>query len=88
MPAAPARVEREKQAEGLYRFGRFQIFNFAAEQARKKLEARLVDEFHPGEQQSETDHQLKGEHYKIKLELCNGCKKCAEACPCGYIELR
>jgi NADPH-dependent glutamate synthase beta subunit-like oxidoreductase/Pyruvate/2-oxoacid:ferredoxin oxidoreductase delta subunit len=29
----------------------------------------------------------KGEHYKIKLELCNGCKKCAEACPCGFIEL-
>jgi Pyruvate/2-oxoacid:ferredoxin oxidoreductase delta subunit len=29
----------------------------------------------------------KGEHYKIKVELCNGCKKCAEACPCGYIEL-
>mgnify|MGYP005810392389 CR=1 FL=1 len=29
----------------------------------------------------------KGEHYKIKLELCDGCKKCAEACPCGYIEL-
>jgi len=29
----------------------------------------------------------KGEHYKVKLELCNGCKKCAEACPCGYIEL-
>ncbi|MGA2263118.1 MAG: NAD(P)-binding protein [Acidobacteriota bacterium] len=29
----------------------------------------------------------KGEHYKIKLEVCNGCKKCAEACPCGYIEL-
>jgi dissimilatory sulfite reductase flavoprotein subunit len=29
----------------------------------------------------------KGEHYKIKLELCNGCKKCAEACPCGYIEM-
>jgi NADPH-dependent glutamate synthase beta subunit-like oxidoreductase len=29
----------------------------------------------------------KGEHYKIKMELCNGCKKCAEACPCGYIEL-
>jgi len=29
----------------------------------------------------------KGEHYKIKLEMCNGCKKCAEACPCGYIEL-
>jgi NADPH-dependent glutamate synthase beta subunit-like oxidoreductase/Pyruvate/2-oxoacid:ferredoxin oxidoreductase delta subunit len=29
----------------------------------------------------------KGEHYKIKLELCNGCKKCAEACPCGYVEM-
>jgi NADPH-dependent glutamate synthase beta subunit-like oxidoreductase/Pyruvate/2-oxoacid:ferredoxin oxidoreductase delta subunit len=29
----------------------------------------------------------KGEHCKIKLELCNGCKKCAEACPSGYIEL-
>jgi NADPH-dependent glutamate synthase beta subunit-like oxidoreductase/Pyruvate/2-oxoacid:ferredoxin oxidoreductase delta subunit len=29
----------------------------------------------------------KGEHYKIKLEVCNGCKKCAEACPCGYIEM-
>jgi len=29
----------------------------------------------------------KGEHYKVKMELCNGCKKCAEACPCGYIEL-
>lgn len=29
----------------------------------------------------------KGEHYKIKLEVCNGCKKCADACPCGYIEM-
>jgi NADPH-dependent glutamate synthase beta subunit-like oxidoreductase/Pyruvate/2-oxoacid:ferredoxin oxidoreductase delta subunit len=29
----------------------------------------------------------KGEHYKVKLELCNGCKKCADACPCGYIDL-
>ena len=29
----------------------------------------------------------KGEHYKIKLEVCNGCKKCAEECPCGYIEM-
>lgn len=29
----------------------------------------------------------KGEHYRIKLEVCNGCKKCAEECPCGYIDL-
>ncbi|HUB77461.1 MAG TPA: NAD(P)-binding protein [Bryobacteraceae bacterium] len=29
----------------------------------------------------------KGEHYKVKLELCNGCKKCADACPCGYIQM-
>jgi Pyruvate/2-oxoacid:ferredoxin oxidoreductase delta subunit len=29
----------------------------------------------------------KGEHYKIKIDLCNGCGKCAESCPCGYIEM-
>lgn len=29
----------------------------------------------------------KGEHCRIKLEVCNGCKKCAESCPTGYIEL-
>ena len=29
----------------------------------------------------------KGEHYKIRLELCNGCGKCVEACPCGYVEV-
>ena len=29
----------------------------------------------------------KGQHSSIKTELCNGCKKCAEACPSGYIEL-
>jgi NADPH-dependent glutamate synthase beta subunit-like oxidoreductase len=29
----------------------------------------------------------KGKHYRVKLELCNGCKKCAEACPCGYIDM-
>jgi Pyruvate/2-oxoacid:ferredoxin oxidoreductase delta subunit len=28
----------------------------------------------------------KGEHYRIRLELCNGCGKCVDACPCGYIE--
>lgn len=30
---------------------------------------------------------VKGEHYQFKLEFCNGCKKCAENCPCGYIEM-
>ncbi len=29
----------------------------------------------------------KGEHYRIKLDVCNGCKKCAEGCPTGYLEL-
>jgi len=29
----------------------------------------------------------KGGEYKFKLEFCNGCKKCAENCPCGYIEM-
>ena len=29
----------------------------------------------------------KGEHYRVKLEVCNGCKKCAEQCPCGYIDI-
>lgn len=28
------------------------------------------------------------EPYKMKLDLCIGCKKCGESCPCGYIELR
>lgn len=30
---------------------------------------------------------IKGDPYKFKLEFCNGCKKCAENCPCGYIEM-
>jgi NADPH-dependent glutamate synthase beta subunit-like oxidoreductase len=25
--------------------------------------------------------------YKFKLELCKGCDKCAEQCPCGFIEM-
>ncbi len=29
----------------------------------------------------------RGGEYKFKLEFCNGCKKCAENCPCGYIEM-
>jgi Pyruvate/2-oxoacid:ferredoxin oxidoreductase delta subunit len=30
----------------------------------------------------------KGSPYRFKLEFCTGCKKCAETCPCGYIEMR
>jgi NADPH-dependent glutamate synthase beta subunit-like oxidoreductase len=30
----------------------------------------------------------KGQPYRIKLEFCTGCRKCAEECPCGYIEMR
>jgi len=30
---------------------------------------------------------VKGQPYKVKMDFCNGCKKCAENCPCGYIEM-
>ncbi len=30
----------------------------------------------------------KTQPYRFKLEFCTGCKKCAEECPCGYIEMR
>jgi len=26
--------------------------------------------------------------YHFELSLCDGCKKCAEECPCGFIEMR
>ncbi len=28
-----------------------------------------------------------GEKYTFKMELCKGCKKCEEVCPCWYIEM-
>jgi NADPH-dependent glutamate synthase beta subunit-like oxidoreductase/ferredoxin len=28
-----------------------------------------------------------GEYYKIKLDVCDGCKKCAEECPCGFLDM-
>jgi Pyruvate/2-oxoacid:ferredoxin oxidoreductase delta subunit len=28
-----------------------------------------------------------GKRYKLKLDACNGCKKCADECPPGYIEM-
>jgi Pyruvate/2-oxoacid:ferredoxin oxidoreductase delta subunit len=30
----------------------------------------------------------KGALYAFKLQNCTGCKKCAEICPCGFIEMR
>ncbi len=30
----------------------------------------------------------KGGRYDFKLELCTGCKKCMEECPCGYIDMQ
>ena len=31
---------------------------------------------------------LKFQAYTFKMDLCKGCNKCAEACPCGFIEMR
>ncbi|MFH2204967.1 MAG: NAD(P)-binding protein [Elusimicrobiota bacterium] len=30
----------------------------------------------------------KSEPYKFKLEFCKGCSKCADMCPCGYIDMQ
>lgn len=31
---------------------------------------------------------IKYQAYKFKLDFCKGCSKCAENCPCGYIEMK
>jgi Pyruvate/2-oxoacid:ferredoxin oxidoreductase delta subunit len=28
-----------------------------------------------------------GNYYKINIDTCNGCKKCAEECPCGFLDM-
>jgi NADPH-dependent glutamate synthase beta subunit-like oxidoreductase len=39
-------------------------------------------------QDSAIDRPLeKGDLYPFKLENCTGCKKCAEVCPCGFIDM-
>jgi NADPH-dependent glutamate synthase beta subunit-like oxidoreductase len=37
--------------------------------------------------QAITKPQEKGKLYGWKLENCTGCSKCAEVCPCGFIEM-
>ena len=46
-------------------------YSFCSYSAVKKLEER--DE--------------NGNPYKFRLEVCVGCAKCAEECPCGYIDM-
>jgi len=29
----------------------------------------------------------KGQHYRVLLDRCNGCSKCADVCPTGYIDM-
>jgi hypothetical protein len=28
-----------------------------------------------------------GTYYTMDLKVCDGCKKCAEECPCGFLDL-
>ncbi|HUL58599.1 MAG TPA: NAD(P)-binding protein [Anaeromyxobacteraceae bacterium] len=28
-----------------------------------------------------------GSYYRIKLDTCDGCKKCADECPCGFLDM-
>jgi NADPH-dependent glutamate synthase beta subunit-like oxidoreductase len=28
-----------------------------------------------------------GKYYKIKLDTCDGCKKCVDECPCGFLDM-
>jgi len=28
-----------------------------------------------------------GDYYTIKLDTCDGCKKCADECPCGFLDM-
>ncbi|MBU1599992.1 FAD-dependent oxidoreductase [bacterium] len=46
-------------------------FDYCSDKAVKKLSKDLP----------------KGEHYEFLLDLCQGCKKCAEECPCGYVNM-
>ncbi|MFC1861650.1 4Fe-4S dicluster domain-containing protein, partial [Chloroflexota bacterium] len=32
-------------------------------------------------------HDVSVQKYEFALDLCTGCKKCAEECPCGYVDM-
>jgi len=34
-----------------------------------------------------TDGTRPGHYYDIKLDTCDGCKKCMDECPCGFIDM-
>jgi len=36
---------------------------------------------------SKADPARPGAYYRIKLDTCDGCKKCADECPCGFIDM-
>jgi Fe-S-cluster-containing hydrogenase component 2 len=29
-----------------------------------------------------------GNYFALELDVCEGCSKCIEICPCGYLEAR
>ncbi len=57
----------------------------AAERERKAVEARVMDEFNPGEQQSETDHEFRGERTRTGTHLN---RKWRDAYDGGWFEFR
>ncbi len=36
---------------------------------------------------SKLGQQGPGNYYKIKLDTCDGCKKCVDECPCGFLDM-
>ena len=50
-----------------------------------KEEQKHID--HLNELEKKAKDTPRGTHYEFVLDKCQGCKKCAEACPCGYIDM-
>ncbi len=36
---------------------------------------------------AKVDDPRPGEYYTVKMDTCDGCKKCGDECPCGFIDL-